>query len=166
MEGAEFMKWINGVSGGDLLIIYLLIIVAPFVQEDSAVWGAAALSVTGLGEPALIFILILIGLTVSDLWKYWLGRVGRTARWAAKFVQKPSIQTAEKIVKGGLCSALFAARFTPGARVALYLACGFFKASWKRFAIYVAISALAYIAIAFAVVLTGWELPRLLKVQP
>lgn len=163
MEASDFLVWINNVAGGDLLIVYLLIIIAPFIQEDSAVWGAAALSLTGLGEPALIFILILVGLTVSDLWKYWLGRAGRTAKWAARFVEKPRVQTAEKLVKGALCPALFAARFTPGARVALYLACGFFNASWNRFAFYVALSALAYIAIAFAVVTTGAELPSLFR---
>ena len=165
MDPSEFMGWINGIAGGNLLIVYLLVVLAPFVQEDSAVWGAAALSLTGLGEPALIFILILFGLTISDLWKYWLGRIGRTAKWAARFVEKPRIQTAEKLVKGALCPALFAARFTPGARVALYLACGFFNASWNRFAIYVALSALAYIAIAFAVVTTGAELPGMLRVH-
>ena len=41
-------------------------------------------------------------------------------------------------------------RFVPGARIAAYVAAGYFGASWPRFAFWVAFSALIYIALAFA----------------
>jgi len=41
--------------------IYAVFFVAPFVQEDAAVLGAAAASSTGAGDPSLLFVSILFG---------------------------------------------------------------------------------------------------------
>ena len=41
------------------------------------------------------------------------------------------------------------ARFVPGTRIPLYIAAGFFQASFAKFSIFIFVSALIYIAIAF-----------------
>ena len=71
--------------------VYICALVALFVQEDLAVLGAASASVSGLGNPFFLFITITIGLTVSDLWKYWLGRAALTQGWARKHAESPRI---------------------------------------------------------------------------
>ena len=42
------------------------------------------------------------------------------------------------------------ARFIPGTRIPLYIAAGFFQASFLKFSIFIFVSALIYIGIAFA----------------
>ena len=76
-------------------IVYLCALIAPFVQEDAAVLGAASASVSGIGSPMLMFIAITLGLTFSDLWKYWLGRAAISQDWAKKHAESPKILKAK-----------------------------------------------------------------------
>lgn len=131
-------------------IAYLCALIGPFIQEDAAVLGAASASVSGIGSPYLMFVAITIGLTISDLWKYWLGRAAISQDWAKKHAQSPKIAKAKDNIVHNLGKSIMVARFIPGARIPLYIAAGFFKASFLKFATFIFISALAYIGIAFA----------------
>lgn len=124
-------------------------LIAPFIQEDAAVIGAAAASVSGGGDTPLLFLSILTGLTLSDLWKYWAGRLAHSQKWAKKISQKPGVLNAQEKVKSKLGATLMLVRFVPGTRIPFYVASGFFNASFSRFAFFVALSALTYIAIFF-----------------
>ena len=128
---------------------YLCALIGPFIQEDAAVLGAASASVSGIGTPMGMFIAITIGLTVSDLWKYWLGRAAITQPWAKKHAEGPRIAKAKDSIVHNLVKSIMVARFIPGTRIPLYIAAGFFKASFIKFAIFIFLSALIYIGIAF-----------------
>ncbi|MFC7290236.1 DedA family protein [Hirschia litorea] len=129
--------------------IYVCFLILPFVQEDAAVIGAAAASAHGLGEPALLVISILAGLTASDLWKYWAGRAAISHQWAKKYAAKPSVKRARDGVVNHLASSLMVVRFVPGTRIPFYVAAGFFKAPFPKFSFYVMLSAFVYVAITF-----------------
>ncbi len=129
--------------------LYLVIFLLPFVQEDAAVIGAATASITGAGPVHLIFLAILAGLTLSDIWKYWLGWAARRYHWAHDFSEKPGVSTAGKLVRDDLIKTLFAARFVPGTRIPTYLACGFFKISYLRFVLWVIATAMIYVCLMF-----------------
>lgn len=130
-------------------IAYICAIFTPFIQEDAAVLGAAAASVTGMVNPLFMFIAVTIGLTISDLWKYWLGRAAITQSWARKYAENPRITKAKDNIVNNLGKSLIMARFIPGARIPLYVASGFFKASFLKFAAFIILSAIMYIGIAF-----------------
>ena len=130
--------------------IYVCLLIAPFIQEDAAVIGAAAASVAGGGDTVLLFLSILTGLTLSDLWKYWAGRLAHSQKWAKKFSQKPGVLNAQEKVKSKLAVTLMIVRFVPGTRIPFYVASGFFNAPFSKFAFFVAFSALLYIGIIFA----------------
>lgn len=129
---------------------YLCALLGPFIQEDAAVLGAASASVSGMAQPLGMFIAITIGLTVSDLWKYWLGRAAITQPWAKKHAEGPRILKAKDNIVHNLGKSIMIARFIPGTRIPLYIAAGFFKASFLKFSFFIFTSALIYIAIAFA----------------
>ncbi len=129
--------------------LYACFILAPFVQEDAAVIGAASASATGLGDTGYLLLSILAGLTLSDLWKYWAGRAALTQSWAKKYADKPGVRNAKDRVVNRLASSLMVVRFVPGTRIPFYVASGFFKAPFDRFSLFVALSALAYIALVF-----------------
>ena len=131
-------------------LAYLCALVTPFVQEDAAVLVAASASVTGMVNPLIMFVIVTIGLTMSDLWKYWLGRAAITQPWARKHAEGPRVTKAKDSVVNNLGKSLLMARFVPGARIPLYVAAGFFKASFLKFAMFIILSAMLYIGLAFA----------------
>ena len=141
-------KLINSLSHSEWFP-YLCALIGPFIQEDAAVLGAASASVSGMGTPMGMFIAITIGLTVSDLWKYWLGRAAITQPWAKKHAESPRILKAQDSIVHNLGKSIMIARFIPGTRIPLYIAAGFFKASFLKFTAFIFLSALIYIAIAF-----------------
>lgn len=133
-------------------LIYAIIFAAPFVQEDAAVFGAATAAATGQGDPVWVFAAILSGLTVSDVWKYGIGRlshrVPRMARWATD----PRIQRVRGEVLNNLAKALLVARFVPGTRIPLYIACGVFKAPFFSFLALLVTGGAIYVGLAFFLV--------------
>ena len=141
---------LHDVMARNMWGVYLCLLAAPFVQEDAAVIGAASLSLGGMGDGALLFAVAAAGLTASDLWKYWLGRAARTRDWARKFAEKPAVARAQTLVLTRLGATLMTVRFVPGARIPLYIAAGYFRAHWPSFACWIALSAVLYVAAAFA----------------
>lgn len=130
--------------------IYLILFLAPFIQEDAAVIGGASAAMGGLGHQALLFMALLAGLTLSDLWKYGVGRLAHTQRWAAHLSKNPAIHGFRGAVISRLGLTLVVARFIPGTRIPLYIASGYFRAPFGRFLAFLILSASIYIGLAFA----------------
>lgn len=129
--------------------IYVAAFVGPFVQEDAAILGAATAAVSMGLKSAGLFFAVLTGLVVSDTWKYWAGRLAHRSRRASRWVADARVQAARERVLQRLGLTLLVARFVPGTRIPLYLACGVFKAPFWRFLIYITCSATLYVALAF-----------------
>ena len=127
-----------------------LVFAGPFVQEDAAVVGAATASMSGHGDPAQLFAAALLGLIASDTWKYWLGRAAQAHPWAAKYIADPRVSGARDKVLSRTGIALVVARFVPGTRIPLYIACGLFKVPFWRFLILIVLSGALYLGLAFA----------------
>ena len=109
---------------------YLCALIDPFIQEDAAVLGAASASVSGIGTPMGMFIAITKGLTVSDLWGYWLGRAAISQPWAKKHAESSRILKAKDSIVHNLGKSIMVARFIPGTRIPLYIAAGVSQASF------------------------------------
>lgn len=150
MEPSAFVGHLHDMMAQNIWGVYVCLFIAPFVQEDAAIVGAASLSLAGMGATSVLFPIAAAGLIASDLWKFWLGRFALTQDWARKFAERPDVGRAKSIVQGKLGTAMTAARFVPGARIALYIAAGYFGAAWPRFAFWVVATALFYVAIVFA----------------
>ena len=136
----------------NIWVVYLSLFLGPFIQEDAAVLGAASLAAAGMtGSPALILLVIWAGLSASDLWKYWIGAAARSQSWAARFAEGRRVKAAGVLVNRELGKTLFAARFLPGTRIALYIAAGYFKAPFDRFAFFIVASAAFLIISLFSV---------------
>lgn len=129
--------------------VYGIAILLPFVQEDAAVIGAASAAATGHGDAAGLFVATLFGLILSDTWKYWAGRFAHAHRGTAKLAADPRVIAARDRVVNRLGVALMVARFVPGTRIPLYVACGLFKAPFPRFFVTIIFSGALYLAIAF-----------------
>ncbi|MGF1545571.1 MAG: DedA family protein [Parvularculaceae bacterium] len=131
--------------------LFASVFLLPFFQEDLAVLTAATASLAGAAPWFALLITIVVGLTASDVWKYWLGWFARRYDWAHKFAEKPGVRTAGRLIQDELYKTLLTARFVPGTRIPTYVAAGFFGAPYGPFALYVASTAFLYAAMTFVV---------------
>ena len=146
----DFAAHLHDVMARNMWGVYLCLLIAPFVQEDAAVIGAASLSLGGMGDGALLFAVVAVGLIASDLWKYWLGRAARRHHWAHKFAEKPGVSVAGDLVRKEFLQTMLTARFVPGTRIPTYVACGFFKAEYLRYVLVLILTAALYVGITFS----------------
>lgn len=131
-------------------ILYLGIFFGPFVQEDAAVIAAASLSAADATHFPVIFFVILAGLFVSDIWKYWIGYAAHTSSRAKAYAEREHVAEFSDKVRRNLFMTLLTARFVPLARVPVYVACGYFKVSYPKFCLFIFFTALPYCVLIFA----------------
>jgi membrane protein DedA with SNARE-associated domain len=131
--------------------LYGAVFLAPFLQEDAAVLGAAALA-PSTPNPALIYAALFAGLIVSDAWKYGAGRLASRSAYVQRLQAKPIAARIGDLIDKRLGLALLTARFVPGTRIPLYVLSGLRRAPLPKFMIFLTLSAAAYIAIAAALV--------------
>ena len=79
------------LTDSPMWLLYLGVLLGPFVQEDAAVVTAASLSVTGAAKTIPLFIIITIGLFLSDIWKYWIGWAAMKNKGGKAFAEKKHI---------------------------------------------------------------------------
>jgi len=130
-------------------LAYVLAFAGPFVQEDAAIIGATGAAMTTPMNEAGLIGAVFAGLIASDIWKYWAGRFAERSRFAAKWIADPRVEAARERVLTRMGLALMVARFVPGTRVPLYIACGLFQAPFGRFVFYIALSGALYIGAAY-----------------
>lgn len=134
-----------------VLLVYIGVFFGPFVQEDAAVLAAASLSANNPDYFPTIFFVILAGLILSDIWKYWIGWAALSNARARAFAEKKHVADLQDKVQRHTLAALFAARFVPLARIPAYVACGFFKVPYWKFCLYIALTATVYTIIIFTI---------------
>jgi len=155
-EDALFSRQTEGFFGiADAMmdpswILYLGIFFGPFVQEDAAVIAAASLSAADASHFPVIFFIILAGLFVSDIWKYWIGYAAHTSARARAYADREHVAEFSDKVRRNLFMTLLTARFVPLARVPVYVACGYFKVSYPKFCLIIFFTALPYCVLIFA----------------
>lgn len=133
------------------LLPYLTVFLGPFVQEDAAVLLAASLSANNPNYFPTMFFVILAGLFLSDIWKYWIGWAALKNPRARAFTEKKHVADLQDKVQRYTLVTLFGARFLPLARIPAYVACGFFRVPYWKFCLIIALTATVYTTIIFAV---------------
>ncbi len=131
--------------------VYWFAFLGPFWQEDAAVAFAATASASGMGRPLPLFIAIYVGLFLSDIWKYWPGYYALKVKRFAHYAEKKHVTDLKDKVQTNLLATLFAARFIPLTRIPAYVACGYFHVNYIKYCLYIAITALVYVALAFGI---------------
>ena len=130
--------------------LYAGIFIGPFVQEDAAVIAAATLSASDASHFPTVYFVILAGLILSDVWKYWIGYYAHIHPRARRFADKDKVSNMGDRVNRHAVATLFAARFVPLARVPAYVACGYFKMHYGKFCAIIALTATLYTVVIFA----------------
>jgi len=132
--------------------LYIGIFFGPFVQEDAAVIAAATLSASGDQHFPAVFFVILFGLFISDIWKYWIGYSAHASSRARRWAETDRVMALQTRVERHAVMTLLAARFLPLARVPAYMACGYFKMNYAKFCAIIFATALLYCIAVFALI--------------
>ena len=132
--------------------LYLGIFVGPFVQEDAAVIAAATLCASDPQHFPVVFFVILLGLFISDAWKYWIGYSAHASSRARKWAENDKVLAMGERVNRNALTTLIAARFIPLARIPAYVACGYFKMNYLKFCAIIFMTALAYCSVIFGAI--------------
>ena len=130
-------------------VLFAVLFLSPFLQEDFGVIVAATASLAGTAPTLFLAGAILTGLVASDAWKYWMGRLARRYEWAHKFAEKPGVSIAGDLIRKEFLQTMLTARFVPGTRIPTYIAAGFFKAHYPKYVLTLAFTASLYIVIVF-----------------
>lgn len=129
--------------------LYACFLLLPLIQEDVAVFLAASASASGLGNPALSFLMVLIGLTASAVLYYAIGHAANSQNWARQFSENAKVTKAGDRLKHNLVKSLFIARFVPPVRIPFYMAAGLFKLDLLKILIFSVVTAILYVVIVF-----------------
>lgn len=141
------MNWLTDSP----LLPYVSVFFGPFVQEDAAVLLAASLSANNPKYFPTMFFVILVGLILSDIWKYWIGWAALKNDRARAFAEKKHVADLQEKVQQYTVATLFGARFIPLARIPAYVACGFFRVHYGKFCLTIALTATVYTVIVFSI---------------
>lgn len=137
------------IPEGSMWLLYIGLFIGPFVQEDTAVIGAASLSLSDNNQWLPIFGAVLAGLIISDSWKYWLGWAAKHHAWAKKYGEKDRVQKLKHVVQNNAVKTLITVRFLPMARIPTYLATGFFGVPYIKYWCSIAVSGFLYVSMFF-----------------
>jgi len=131
---------LNGVAELSPVFIFFAFFFATFISEDAACLAAGALAGRGEISFALALAACFTGIFAGDVLLYWTGRFAgkkilRT-RFVSRFVSEKAIANASAWLEKRGAAAIFISRFITGLRLPTYLAAGFLRTPFRKFALY------------------------------
>lgn len=132
-------------AGSSAATLFVALFLATFVSEDGACIAAGALAASG--EISLPFAIAscFLGIVAGDIGLYWIGRVfGRRLMnftIAKRLVSENALARGTRWLERRGASAVFLSRFVTGLRLPTFLAAGFLRTSFGRFAFYFILAA-------------------------
>ena len=111
------------------------VILGTFLLEDATTVGTAMAVQQGRIAMSTGLLALYAGIVLGDLGLYGLGRLASQVGWARRLIPAPRARHARTWIEQHVFRTVFIARFTPGARLPTYTACGFLQASLTRFAL-------------------------------
>ena len=127
----------------------VLLFITPFALEEAAILSSAALAAGGELNGLIAFLAVYSGIVVSDWALYAAGwGAGRSQRLRS-WLGEDTISRGQRILDRGALGAAMAARLVPWLLFPIFVASGFLRVGFARFALVNAGVAFAYTAIAF-----------------
>jgi membrane protein DedA with SNARE-associated domain len=136
------------------IVIYFM----TFLHEDAAIL-AAAFSRVEHGMPLVYaYVSIYLGIISGDLIIYGLGHFAQKNAWLRSKVIGPKVERVRLWLESHLVRVLLLCRVTPGLLFPTFVACGWFKIPFSRFALVTIISGVVYSTIVLTVIILFGDL--------
>jgi membrane protein DedA with SNARE-associated domain len=131
----------------------IVIFFLTFIHEDAAIL-AAGFSKVENGLPLLFaFIPVYLGIVAGDILIYGLGRMAQTNKWLRSKIIGPKVERVKLWLETHLVRVLVVCRLTPGFLFPTFVACGWFKIPFWRFASVSIIAGAVYSSIVLTIII-------------
>lgn len=146
----------------DLTVYWLkhcvVIFFMTFLHEDVAIL-AAAFSRVEHGMPlGFAYLSIFLGIIAGDLIIYGLGHFAQKNAWLRSKVIGPKVERIKSWIENHLVRILLLCRITPGLLFPTFVACGWFKIPFGRFALITIISGVVYSSVVLTLIILFGDL--------
>jgi membrane protein DedA with SNARE-associated domain len=147
--GPDTILWIK-----EGIVIFFL----TFIHEDAAILAAGFAEVEH-GLPLLYaYVPVYMGIVAGDVLIYGLGRLAQSNRWLRTRIIGPKVERIKLWLETHLVRVLVVCRLTPGLLFPTFVACGWFKIPFWRFATVSIIAGAVYSSIVLTIVILFGDL--------
>jgi membrane protein DedA with SNARE-associated domain len=131
----------------------IVIFFLTFIHEDAAIL-AAGFSKVEHGLPLLFaYAPVYLGIVAGDVIIYGLGRFAQTNKWLRSKIIGPKVERLNLWLNNHLVRVLVVCRLTPGLLFPTFVACGWFKIPFWRFATVSILAGAVYSSIVLTIVI-------------
>ncbi|MEX6507162.1 hypothetical protein [Jiella sp. M17.18] len=127
----------------------MVLFLGPFVLEEAALVAGAGLVAAGELSPELTLGTLYAGVVVSDWFLYGLGVLAARSRRIRRFVGDRNIASGREYLTGSTFYASLTARLVPWLLPPIFLASGYLRIGFGRFAAINACVAFVYVGVFF-----------------
>ena len=124
-----------------------------FIHEDAAILAAAFSRVEHQLPLPMAYLSVYLGIVVGDLLIYGLGHMAQRNAWLKSKIIGPRVEKLRQWLESNMVHVLVICRITPGLLFPTFVACGWFKLSFKRFAVVSILSGAIYSSIVLTIVI-------------
>jgi membrane protein DedA with SNARE-associated domain len=136
----------------------IVIFFLTFIHEDAAIL-AAGFSKVEHGLPLLFaYVPVYLGIIAGDVIIYWLGRLAQSSKWLKSKIIGPKVERVNLWLNSHLVRVLVVCRLTPGLLFPTFVACGWFRVPFWRFATVSIIAGAVYSSIVLTIVIVFGDL--------
>jgi membrane protein DedA with SNARE-associated domain len=136
----------------------IVIFFLTFIHEDAAIL-AAGFSKVEHGLPLLYaYVPVYLGIIAGDVIIYWLGRLAQSSKWLKSKIIGPKVERLNIWLNSHLVRVLVVCRLTPGLLFPTFVACGWFKVPFWRFATVSIVAGAVYSSLVLTVVILFGDL--------
>lgn len=138
----------------EIIAIFFL----TFLHEDAAI-VAAGFAKVEQGLPVLFaYLPVYLGIVAGDVLIYCLGRLAQTNRWLRSKIIGPRVEKVKAWLETHLVRVLVVCRLSPGLLFPTFVACGWFKVPFWRFATVSVVAGAIYSSIVLTLVILFGEM--------
>lgn len=135
----------------------VVIFFLTFIHEDAAIL-AAGFSKVENGLPLLFaYVPVYLGIVAGDVLIYWLGRLAQSNKWLRSKIIGPKVERINLWLNNHLVRVLVVCRLTPGLLFPTFVACGWFKVPFWRFATVSIVAGAVYSSIVLTFIILFGE---------
>lgn len=129
-----------------------------FIHEDAAI-VAAGFAKVERGLPLIYaYLPVYTGIVAGDILIYGLGRLARENRWLRSKIIGPKVEKVKTWLEMNLVKVLIICRLTPGLLFPTFVACGWFRIPFWRFAIVSITAGALYSSLVLTIVILFGDL--------
>ena len=134
---------------GEPYVLGVLLFAAPFVLEEAAILMGGALAADGELPEGAVLLILLAGVIVSDWLLYGIGAAAGSSARVRAFVGEENVARGGRLLRRGMLEAALLAHLVPWLLFPIFVACGFLRVGFARFAIVNAPIAVVYVNVLY-----------------